>query len=36
MVGIFAWGDDIEKGKKDLIIVKKLCDKKVTVGGDMA
>ena len=36
MVRIFTWGDDIEKGKKDLIIVKKLCYKKVTVGGDMA
>lgn len=36
MVGVFAWGDDIEKGEKDLRVRKELCYKKVTAWVDMA
>lgn len=36
MVGVFTWGDDIEKGAEDLRVGKKLCHKKVTVGINLA
>lgn len=36
MVGVFAWGDDIEKREKDLRVVKELCYKKVTAWVGMA